>query len=381
MNSLIKKSLFLAAMLNVTALAAADENVFDTFGKSIDHAMNKYFTAEIILLLIASLVVLIIAAVFFEIRRSNKIKREMQALAMAKFDVHAEKINLRLSSVAILKNIALKSGLQDPISILKFSHVFESSLEKYYESEKIESIAIEMLVQISNLRRELGFSPLPKGIALTSTRQFCSGDKCLVRIPENDPPVPDGVCYVIDSEERKWSVTRPDWPQVQAGAWVWMSLTKQGDAEYTFRTQVLEDSMGEFVLCHTSKLHRTQQRNWLRIDVDIPVKITLMDEPHVGDILSGKIIDISGGGLGMTIAAKLQKNSMLLLNFELPGRGKITDLHVKVVRVAGPRDGNLSRFVHSAAFDGETDLTREKIIQYVFEKQRENLHIRQSFES
>jgi c-di-GMP-binding flagellar brake protein YcgR len=379
----MKKSLFLTAMLNVTALAAAadDENVFDTFGKSIDHAMNKYFTAQVIFLLITVTVLLIIAAVFFEVRRSNKIKREMQDLAMTKFDIQAEKLNLRLSSVAILKKIAQKSGLQDPISILKFSHVFESSLEKFYENEKIEFMAIEMLVQISNLRKELGFSPLPKGIALTSTRQFCSGDKCIVRMPDNDPPVPDGVSYVIDSEERHWSATRPDWPPVQAGAWVWMSLTKQGDAEYTFKTQVLEDARGEFVLCHTSKMNRTQQRNWLRIDVDIPVKITLMEEPHAGDTLSGKIIDISGGGLGMTIAAKLQKNSMLLLNFELPGRGKITDLPVKVVRVAGPRDGNLSRFIHSATFDGETDLTREKIIQFVFEKQRENIQIKQSLGS
>ncbi|MCL2878497.1 MAG: PilZ domain-containing protein, partial [Acidobacteria bacterium] len=271
-----------------------------------------------------------------------------------------------------------KSGLQDPSSIMKFSHVFENSLDKYYEREKIESISMEMLVQISILRKELGFSPLPRGIALSSTRQVCSGDKCIVQIPESDPPMHDGICYVLDSEERQWSITRPDCPPVQAGTWVNINLTKPGDAEYTFKTQVLEDLSEELVLRHTSKLNRTQQRNWLRIDVDIPVSVTLMEEPNIGDILSGKIIDISGGGLGMTLAVKLPKNTMLLLSFELPGRDKIIDLPVKVVRVAGPLGGSSSKVVHSVSFECETDLACEKIIQYVFEKQRENLLIRQA---
>ena len=379
MNSIPQKLLFLAAMFNATALATAADNIatVEQLGQSIDYAMNnKYFSTDAVLLLIAAVLLLILFVMFYETRRVNKIKHALLTVAMAKFDFQVEKLNLRLSSTAILKRIVQKSGLQDPSSIMKFSYVFEDSLDKYYESEKIESIPNEMLAQISALRRELGFSPLPKGSAMTSTRQFCIGDKCTIQIPETDPPTHQGVCCIVDSDERQWSVTRPDGPPVEAGTPARVSLTRQGDAEYTFLAQVRADLNDALVLQHTSRLNRTQQRNWLRVDVNLPVSVTLMEESYVGDILSGKIVDISGGGLRMTLPARLPDRSMLLLNFVLPGHGQISDLLVHVVRVADPLDGNRSKIVYSVAFADKIDLGHEKIMKYVFEKQRENLSIR-----
>jgi c-di-GMP-binding flagellar brake protein YcgR len=134
--------------------------------------------------------------------------------------------------------------------------------------------------------------------------------------------------------------------------WVHMSLTRDGDAEYTFTTQILRCSNEELVLAHTNKINRVQQRNWLRVNVDIPVKATLLDASRMGDILSGKIIDLSGGGLGVMLPARLSSNSMILLNFELPGRGQIADFPVKVVRVAAQSDGNSSKTAHSVTFTG-----------------------------
>jgi c-di-GMP-binding flagellar brake protein YcgR len=324
-------------------------------------------------LIFLAVALLIAVAVIYDFYRSKKIKWELQALAMARFDLEAEKLDLRLSSVAILKNIIQKSKLQDPSSIMKFSYVFENSLEKYYEVEKIGSISNEMLTHISALRKTLGFSPLPRGIAVTSTRQFCSGDKCVMQIPEGDNPIHRGMGYVLDCDERKWAVTRPDWPHIQAGTWMHVSVTKPGDGEYAFRTQILEDLDEELVLSHTNKLDRTQQRSWLRIDVNIPVQVTLTDEAHMNDVLSGRIVDISGGGLGMVLPAEMPADATLLLNFKLSGHDKITDLPVKVIRVSKPFDGNTSKIMHSVAFTNEIHSDREKIIRYIFEKQRENL--------
>jgi c-di-GMP-binding flagellar brake protein YcgR len=372
--------MFLVAMLNVKAfaMAASSANPYDQMSESISRAMGRYFTPGIMLLLLSALLLLIIAAILHETHRSKKLRQAMTALAMAKFDVQAEKLNLRLSNIAILKKIVQKSKLQDSSSIMKFSHVFESSLEKFYESEKIESMSNEMLAQISDLRKELGFSPLPGGIAITSTRQFYIGDKCKIQILENDSTF-SGTCYVIDSSERQWAINRPEGYEdtiALDGTWVNMSLTRQGDAEYTFKAQVLADSNEQLALRHTSKLDRTQQRNWLRIDVNIPVNVTIMTEPDVGDILSGKIIDISGGGLRMALPNKLLNNSTLLLNFELPELGQIVDLLGNVVRVAGPLDGSNSKIVHSVTFANEVDLGHEKIMKYIFKKQRESLFAR-----
>ena len=380
MNSVIKKVLFTVAMFNVAVLAVATENIatVEQLSQSIDYAMNKYFSMHVILLLTATVIMLIIAMIFYESYRVNKIKHALRAVAMAKFDFQAEKLNLRLSNAAILKRIVQKTELQDPSSIMKFSYVFEDSLEKYYETEKIESMPNEMLAQISSLRKELGFSPLPRGIALSSTRQFNSGDKCTVQIPEIGQSTRNGSCWVINTDERQWSIARPEGLHVETGTMLHMSMTRQGDAEYAFMAQVRVDLKEELVLYHTNKLNRTQQRNWLRVDVNIPVNATRMEESHVGDILSGKIDDISGGGLRMTLPDRLPKSSMLLLNFSLPGQGQIVDLLVYVVRVMDSPDGKPSKIVHSVAFADKIDLGHEKIMKYVFEKQRETISIRQS---
>jgi len=380
MNSVLKKILFSVAMFSAADIAVATENIatVEQLSQSIDYAMNKYFSTQVILLLSATVLLLIIAMIFYESYRVNKIKHALRAVAMAKFDFQAEKINLRLSNAAILKRIVQKTELQDPSSIMKFSRVFEDSLEKYYEIEKIESMSNEMLTQIGSLRKELGFSPLPRGIALSSTRQFNSGDKCVIEILENGRANRNGLCWVINSDERQWSISRPEGFQVESGTMIRMSMTRHGDAEYAFMAQVRVDLEEELILYHTNKLNRTQQRNWLRVDVNLPVNATMMEESHIGDIVSGKIVDISGGGLRMTLSDRLPKGSMLLLNFVLPGQGQIVDLLVNVVRVADPLDGNPLKIVHSVAFADKVDLGHEKIMKYVFEKQRETISIRQS---
>ena len=360
------------ASLSVPTLAVT---TYESFRQSINDAFGKYFSVEIVLPLVVIVVLLVVALAAYDVHRSKKIKRELLALAVAKFDVQAAKLDLRLSSAAILKRVALKTGLQNPDSIMRFSHVFEDSLEKYYESEKIESISDEMLDHISALRKALGFSPLPRGIAITSTRQFCSGDKCVMRIPGNGTPL-NGMGYVLDSDERQWAITRPDWPPLEVGILVHMEMTRPGDAEYAFSVRVLKDLDEEIVLLHTNKLHRAQQRNWARINANIPVQATLMEETQIGRLLSGKIADISGGGLSMALPVELMSDAMLLLSFELPGYGSITDLPVKVVRVAGISEGDYPKIMHSVAFMGEIFPGHDAIMQYIFKKQRENLLIR-----
>ncbi|MDR2732663.1 MAG: PilZ domain-containing protein [Fibromonadaceae bacterium] len=353
-------------------------SAYEQFAESIRRAVSKELSTDTIFLFAIVVVVFVVAVVLYEIYRSNKAKHGLLALAWRKFDTQAEHLNLDSDYITILREIVLKSGLQDPVSIIRFPHVFEKSLEKYYEIEKIESISDGKLAEIRNLRRTLGFLPLSKDIAFISTRQFDIGEKCIVQIPDIGPVTHKGMCLVQGADERKWSITRPDGGPVLAKTWIFMNLTRAGDAEYTFKAQVQKDLDGELFLTHVNKLNRAQQRNWVRIDVSIPVEITQIDGNNIGDIFSARIIDMSGGGFGMALPTKLLNGSKLLLNFELPGQGTITDLPVKVVRVAGQYNNDASKTVHSVAFDGEVRLVQEQIIQYVFEKQRQDSMIRRA---
>ena len=345
---------------------------YELFAESIRNAMNKNLSVGTICVIVSIFLLFILAVVIFEIYRSNKVKQELQDLAWRKFDARVETLKLSQTAIKLLKKILEESGLQDPISIIKSPHVFEKALETYYENKNINSMSDSKLASIKELRKVLGFSPLSKDIAFVSTRQFEVGEKCIVQIPASGPSTHKGVCLIRNMEERYWSIASLSGPKVPIKTWIFVNLIRAGDAEYTFRAQVIKDADGEVVLTHTNKLNRAQQRNWVRIDVSIPVEVTQILNKGIGDIFSGKIIDMSGGGFGMILPVKLPNNSRLLLNFELPGHGMINDLSVKVLRVAGPYNKDPLRIVHSVAFDSDVHLIQEQIIQYVFEKQRQN---------
>ena len=347
-------------------------NAYEKFAESIRNAMSKNFSVETILVFVAIVLLFVFAVVFFEVYHSNKKKQSLVDLAWKKFDARAAVLRLNQGAIDLLKEIVEESGLQDPSSIIKSAHVFEKSLEDYYDIRKIKSMPDSKLASIRNLRKMIGFSPLSKDIAIISTRQFEVGEKCAVQIPESGPATHKGMCLIKNVEERYWSITSLSGALVPAKTWILVNIIRAGDAEYTFRAQVIKDMDGELILVHTNKLNRAQQRNWVRIDVSIPVEVTQIIGNGIGDIFSGKIIDMSGGGFGMALPVKLPKHSRLLLNFELPGHGAINDLPVKVVRVAGQYNNDPLRTVHSVAFDGDVHLIQEQIIQYVFEKQRQN---------
>jgi len=347
-------------------------SAYEQFAESIRNAMSQNLSTETICALVSIFLLFIFSVVIYEIYRSNKVKQGLQDLAWKKFDARVESLKLNQVSINLLKKIFEDSGLQDPISIIKSPHVFEKSLEAYYENKKIDSMSNSKLASIRELRKKLGFSPLSKDLAFISTRQFEVDEKCIVQIPESGPSTHKGICLIKNVEERNWSIASLSGPKVPEKTWIFINLIRAGDAEYTFRAQVIKNADGEIVLAHTNKLSRAQQRNWVRIDVSIPVEVTQILNKGIGDIFSGKIIDMSGGGFGMILPVKLQNNSRLLLNFELPGHGMINDLSVKVLRVSGPFNKDPLRIVHSVAFDSDVHLIQEQIIQYVFEKQRQN---------
>ena len=366
MSLSLPKFIFSITVLNIAAMAQNSDNMnnFYRFAKSIENAFSKNLSTEIIFILIATIITLIIMVVLYEIRRSGKARREIVNLAWIKFDYRAEHLKLGTNSIDLLKEIIRESDLQDPNSIMKSPSIFEKSLEKFYEKRN-KSISDEKYASIRDLRQSLGFLPLSKDMAYTSTRQFAGGEKCLVQIPDSGRATNKGMCSILDTEEKHWSIARPEGPRVLIGTWARITLNRTGDAEYVFRVQVLSDSDNELILSHTNKLNRAQQRNWVRIDVSIPVEVIQMVSNHVNDIFAGKIIDMSGGGLGMILPVKLVNGSKLKLNFDIPGQGPVNNLPVKVVRVT---ENNL----HSVAFEGDVHLIQEQIIQYVFEKQRQD---------
>lgn len=347
---------------------------FEIFANSLNSAMTKS-TDNVVIALIA-VIVIVVTVVIYEIYSTHKLKQKIMLVAWQKFDNGIKHLQLSKEDTDLLKEIAGISLLQEPYTIIKFPYVFEKSVEKYYKIKKIETMSEEKLSGIRNLRRILNFLPLSKEAAFTSTRQFKEGERCFVKIPNAEIK---GVCFVLSIKENYWVIDHPESaPQIPEGTLLFINITRPGDAEYTFNARVLKDLNDELYLEHVIKLNRAQQRNWVRMDVDIPVEVTKMEDEHMGDIFTAKIIDMSGGGLGIALPTKLSNSTKLLLDFTIPGHEPINALIVKIVRVAGPYYKDSTKIIHSVVFEGEVRSIQEQIIQYIFEKQRQTTLTKQN---
>jgi c-di-GMP-binding flagellar brake protein YcgR len=348
---------------------------YDEFSKAISQSVNKKFSIDTIFLIIFVSILLVLLVVFYEIYNSNKSRQKLLDLAWERFNEHAQRLSLSKGSITLLGKIAHRANLQDPYSIIKSPHVFENALETYYMIKGISSLSSETLSDIRELRRALGFLPLSGEVSFISTRQFSNGERCLAQVPDVEPTTHKGSCIILSVGEREWSITRPEGSlSIEPGTLSRINLTRPGDAEYSFVTKVIKDADDALVLSHSNKLNRTQQRNWVRVDVSIPVEVKKLEKGHVSNIYSDKIIDMSAGGFGITLPVRLRDGTMLSLSFELPGHGPIENLLVKVVRVAGSYKNNASRIIHSVALEGvDVSKTQEQINQYVFEMQRQSI--------
>jgi len=343
----------------------------ELFSKSLGNVINnKQLSTESILTMIFVIIILIALLAVYKAYRSNKSRQKLIYQACERFNEQSGSLKLSSEDIRILIDIAKKSDLKDPALIVKSPYVFEKSLENFYESKK--PVSNEALKNIRNLRRALGFLPLPREIAFNSTRQFSDGDKCEVVIPDEGKPSHKGVCIILRVEENEWSIDRPIGPPVPSGASIKIDFTRPGDAKYSLKTQVIKDSGDELFLRHSNILDRTQQRNWVRVKVNIVATVTEIESSHAGEVLTGEIIDMSGGGFGIiSLPSTLQNGSRLSISFDLPGHG-LVNVAVKVVRLAGHFGNDPSKIIHGVAFEGDIGKVKEQIMKYVNEKQRQD---------
>ena len=160
-----------------------------------------------------------------------------------------------------------------------------------------------------------------------------------------------------------------------------LALLRAGDGEYAVRLPILATRLGQrqIHLPHTRTLERKQLRNWVRIDVNIPCRVTVMARvegwqkgeggPSVGMVLEGRMLDLSGGGSCARFSSPIPQGYKLSLNFDLPGTS-LRGVHTEVMRMVSVVKGNREDFEHNLKFMAMETTAQEKIVRYVFEKQR-----------
>ena len=152
------------------------------------------------------------------------------------------------------------------------------------------------------------------------------------------------------------------------------------DAIYGFQAKVLGRKKSNHVplvlLSRPAFFTRQQRRSFVRFPVTLPVQFYL--NPQSGSSLtpesceekSGKIIDISGGGLQIYTSTSLQVGAKVLL------RLKLNDGHPQELLLSGTvswvTEDEWHRSVRfGVSFSGISEAAQERIISYVFSMMRQ----------
>ncbi len=86
-----------------------------------------------------------------------------------------------------------------------------------------------------------------------------------------------------------------------------------------------------------------------------------------------KEVTISGGGMSFKCADRFAKGDILKIRVFLPGRGRLLKLKSEVVRCSTEEDGS---YLVAVKFMDLEEKDRDKLIGYVFARQREELRNR-----
>lgn len=359
--------------------------------RSIRQSLGTGASMQTVVLLVLLVVLFVMFVVWTEMRKSSRRRLISNSLGWDKFRERAVHLRLPPEDTAFLTEVIQTAGADNADSVLNSPAVFENVLEHYYEIQGLHTLSDAQFKKVRVLRERLGFAHLSNEIPYVSSRQFQLHSRApAMLVGKGGDPVQKGddpqdaghkwMTAIVDVNERYWSVLRPEGPVVPVGTHIKVNLTRPGDAEYRIQTQVIEDSSGELHLKHTRELFRNQLRNWVRVDVDIPAKVLRVMPGDVRDrveeLMVGRIRDLSGGGLSVSLGSRLEKGAQLDLEFELPGHGMMRGLRVRIIRVAGPLNGDITKIVHSASFEGDYKALQERIIHFVFEKQRQEARMR-----
>jgi c-di-GMP-binding flagellar brake protein YcgR len=153
---------------------------------------------------------------------------------------------------------------------------------------------------------------------------------------------------------------------VQVGDEVQIRMGKDG-TYYLFHTRVTGRIGGPQPVLQLSlpfKIGKIQMRNWVRVDSNLPLRYRILGSE--AELIESTAIDLSGGGICMLIEKPIEKDTLLELEITFPDNFilKINGIVSRCLDETKPiRSG--------VCFQEISERQQERIIGYVFKKQRE----------
>lgn len=329
-------------------------------------------------------VLVILVLVFSEFFKDLLRRQKKTQSSLFRFNEHCALKRLKPNEKSVLQKMlsALKVSNYDEVfsSLHLFEQCVENELEKMKKQGLSEDRQVDFAETLAAVREKLGYRDLPMERPLLSSREIPRGQAAEIEV-DTGGVAANFKTTIMDVDELKMTLKvieeEGEFPEIKKGNKVLLSLTRPGDAEYHFPTEILDAGRGTvklFSVKHCRSVERNQLRNDVRMDVNFPVRYRIIRTKE-GELdktqRDAQMIDVSGGGMSLKSAFTATADDVVSLNFNL-GSSAFRGVASRVLRVieTKSKDGQVSYKYH-VQFVNLEEHNKEKIIRYIFEKQRE----------
>jgi len=144
----------------------------------------------------------------------------------------------------------------------------------------------------------------------------------------------------------------------------------QDSSAYTFSSVIIKRiafPIPTFIIDYPVKIDKIQRRQYVRVPIVKPFKFQIVEREGLGQEKKGFTIDMSGGGLMFKHKDKIPEKTLLILYLRIGDEDM--ELPAAVVRYIKETERN--HYKVSVEYKDITERTRDKIIRYIFNIQRQ----------
>jgi c-di-GMP-binding flagellar brake protein YcgR len=338
---------------------------------------------RIIIAVLLVLLSLVTIMVVLYARMRNKIRKDQSEVSSRLFNELCTKSELYPSEVKKLQQLLTHEVIPYPHTIFQSAALFERCVDAEIRllllgANETEDIDDDEKL-IATIRKKLGYSYLPLEHPLLSTRNLEIGQSVSVFTLTGSAPLIQHAIIVSNRETSfrlEYDNERDGPIHLLPGQEIKIAFARQGDGVYGVKVEITSAAEATIECLHTLHFRRNQMRQYARIEVNLPIRIRMVPvtKPGVNEVfpqhVDAKLCDISGGGLSFLYEKPFVPGDAIVMHFSL-STGKFTSVPGKILRVNLQEGKTTTRYRHHVQFTNIEQPHRDRIIKYIFEKQRQ----------
>jgi hypothetical protein len=236
--------------------------------------------------------------------------------------------------INLLRRVSIETKLENPTalfwSIKQLDRALKGTIIKYRARSQEQDPEYNMLLsKLFELRKRVEFDQPKYKMGIKSSRKLMPKQGLRITLPGLGP----FGSVVVENLSRYMAVSHPQGPKLPDGfSWknqkVGIYLWRAEDAGYFFQTKVMEDFIDRkypiLHIAHSDNLIRTQKRNSLRVETDMPAELFPLksidqasEVPEEARGLRCRLADVSEGGAAMLIGGKARVGLPVKVQFSI----------------------------------------------------------------